>query len=73
MAIFLLYRGEFGYSFSLYLTLKVELVKNIRSARDGDRTHAHIRELDLKSNALTTRPPGLIEFMQMRVNTFIKI
>jgi hypothetical protein len=28
-------------------------------ARDGDRTHAHIRELDLKSNALTTRPPGL--------------
>ena len=29
-------------------------------ARDGDRTHAHIRELDLKSNALTTRPPGLI-------------
>ncbi len=28
-------------------------------ARDGDRTHAHIRELDLKSNALTTRPPWL--------------
>ncbi len=32
--------------------------KNI--ARDGGRTHAHIRELDLKSNALTTRPPGLL-------------
>ncbi len=26
-------------------------------ARDGDRTHAHYCELDLKSNALTTRPP----------------
>ena len=34
-------------------------IKKIYSARDGDRTHAHIRELDLKSNALTTRPPGL--------------
>jgi hypothetical protein len=33
------------------------LIKN--SARNGDRTHAHIRELDLKSNALTTRPSGL--------------
>ena len=30
-------------------------------AKDGVRTHAHIRELDLKSNALTTRPPGLIK------------
>ena len=29
-------------------------------ARNGDRTHAHIRELDLKSNALTTRPSGLL-------------
>jgi hypothetical protein len=36
-----------------------EFEKNIFIARDGDRTHAHIRELDLKSNALTTRPPGL--------------
>ena len=35
-------------------------IKNIFYARDGDRTHAHIRELDLKSNALTTRPPGLV-------------
>ena len=29
-------------------------------AKDGVRTHAHIREVDLKSTALTTRPPGLI-------------
>ncbi len=38
------------------------LNKNInykKDARNGDRTHAHIRELDLKSNALTTRPSGL--------------
>ncbi len=28
-------------------------------AKDGGRTHAHIRESDLKSDALTTRPPGL--------------
>jgi hypothetical protein len=31
-----------------------------KCARNGDRTHAHIRELDLKSNALTTRPSGLL-------------
>ena len=29
-------------------------------AKDGVRTHAHIREVDLKSTALTTRPPGLV-------------
>ena len=34
-----------------------KLVQKTICARDGDRTHAHIRELDLKSNALTTRPP----------------
>jgi hypothetical protein len=34
--------------------------KNKNYARDGDRTHAHIRESDLKSDALTTRPPWLI-------------
>jgi hypothetical protein len=31
--------------------------KKGETARDGDRTHAHYCELDLKSNALTTRPP----------------
>ena len=41
--------------------------KNI-FARDGDRTHAHIRELDLKSNALTTRPPWLILNLKMVLN-----
>jgi hypothetical protein len=34
-------------------------MKKKKFARDGVRTHAHIRELELKSNALTTRPPGL--------------
>ena len=44
---------------------RFHLKKNI-FARDGDRTHAHIRELDLKSNALTTRPPGLtIQFINI--------
>ena len=45
-----------------YLTVKnISFKKNTKKlfARDGDRTHAHIRELDLKSNALTTRPPWL--------------
>jgi hypothetical protein len=37
-----------------------EKKKKVTIARDGDRTHAHIRELDLKSNALTTRPPWLL-------------
>ncbi len=32
-------------------------VRKKNLARDGDRTHAHYCELDLKSNALTTRPP----------------
>jgi hypothetical protein len=38
---------------------KANRINKKYSARDGDRTHAHIRELDLKSNALTTRPPWL--------------
>ena len=33
-------------------------------ARDGDRTHAHDCELDLKSNALTTRPPWRISLFR---------
>ena len=52
----------------MYFFLKqfVRVKKYRISARDGDRTHAHIRELDLKSNALTTRPPGLtIQFIHI--------
>ena len=41
-----------------YFEFKLHFFK--KDARNGDRTHAHIRELDLKSNALTTRPSGLI-------------
>ena len=47
-------------------------MKKIFNARDGDRTHAHIRELDLKSNALTTRPPGLtITYLQIIIGILI--
>ena len=48
-------RFKFIYFHALIIR-KFEINKNYY-ARDGDRTHAHIRELDLKSNALTTRPP----------------
>ena len=37
-------------------------------ARNGDRTHAHIRELDLKSNALTTRPSWLVTLEALKMN-----
>ena len=46
-----------------FLLIYINHFKNLNKkfAKDGVRTHAHIRELDLKSNALTTRPPGLIQ------------
>ena len=37
-------------------TFEIEWLK--KYARNGDRAHAHIRELDLKSNALTTEQSG---------------
>ena len=39
-----------------YLLLGSSLVENISITRSGVRTHADIRPLELKSNALTTRP-----------------
>ncbi len=48
-----------------------QIIKSLKNiARDGDRTHAHIRELDLKSNALTTRPPGLINQIISKINHY---
>ena len=42
-----------------FRVFKVNYREKEKFARDGDRTHAHYCELDLKSNALTTRPPWL--------------
>ena len=50
----------------------IQKLKN-KFARDGDRTHAHIRELDLKSNALTTRPPWLIQNINIKMKFFYLI
>ena len=43
--------------FYKFLTKKV-------STRSGDRTHADIRPLELKSNALTTRPSWCVKRME---------
>ncbi len=48
-------------------------VEEKKIARDGGRTHAHIRELDLKSNALTTRPPWRTWYWQILWSWFLKL
>ena len=38
------------------------MIKNKKSGENGDRTHAELPPVDLKSTALTTRPSRLIEY-----------